>query len=304
MKLIVSIILIVVIIFLIGCSAFKGSKEEYLGYYGVNWTDDGDILAGRRKSKIHYDMMGDNGTFLYKNYSIVKINLETNEETDLFEIPWLSGILDLIATSDLLYFSLIKDSDYSKVFFYIYKDEMFVTENKIENISGTEFFRLSPSGEKISMYWNGTAIKIFNIQGKIIFEQNDSGYTVWKNDDEFFYYNNLNNKLSLYNLNNGSSSVVGSQFFPEYYDSINSVLLRIHGNILYKYSINSGLVISEKLLSFDGEIYKYHYFSPDGKKILLTKSRGFNFYQGVGQRASSSIYVYDLESDKLIKVRD
>ncbi len=286
-----------------GCSFFESEKKDYVGYYQINWTDDGAIFSSKRQSRIDHGGHPDGGDeILAEMHQVVKIDPVTLIETTILEVPWGNEISSLsgLGTIDLFAY-LIRDNQLK-----ILKNGELQSHGALS--FSFKFPRIvwSPDKQHFGISDKDEKFFIYDSNGNLVKESGDGGYIVWKNNQELFFYTRALQKVAIYNIQSDAISILNHDIQPDFYDTDQNKLLAVKEGVLFTCDLDLNS-IATKNLSYDFSTLDAHYFSPDGSKLALSKNK---VYQSAfspsfqSDQPSFGIYLYDLETDVLTKVRD
>ncbi len=285
------------LITLTGCGSQKKDSE---GYYALGWTSDQKIITSYRHNQIQGS---DNSEAVFANQWISEIDPKDLTEEKIANIPWDDGpgyffgkkgeFVGYIGVSRLSRSYVIK-----KIIFPDQAEEASVaTESSFASLF------LNPA-KTLMVINEENRFRIYGTELNFIKERELGINAVWKNDTELFFYDQSSDKLALYNMTTESVSLFAFSFKPEFFSPTQNLLSSVENGILYQYNLSTETITSRNL-SYDYQKLGVHYFSPDGKKLLLSSWGGFYISPpDIELQSALAIYLYDLETDVLTKVRD
>ena len=142
------------------------------------------------------------------------------------------------------------------------------------------------------------------MNGTIYRNITSGGSAIWKDNDEIYFHNDSSGKVNLYNIISKATSEINSTLSPEGYNPSENVILQLVDSTLYAFDIDTSSLTTRNI-AYNKQLLNEHHFSPDGTKILFTKKGYYDRYAaGFNEEPSFGIYVYDLKTDELIKLRD
>ncbi len=290
-----------------GCGQFQSVKREYVGYYQVNWTADGDLIASKRQSRIDYgSSISFDGESRKETHQIVKINPESLIETVILDVPWYDEISSFSGFGVSTLFGYLIDNGYQEAYLKIVKNGEFSYPRRISLSFLFPRIVWSPDRQHFGISINDEKFFIYDLNGALIKERNDGGHIVWKNNQELFFYSHGSQKAALYSLNSDTVTVLNHNIRPGFYDAAQNRLLSVKDGVMFTYNLDLDSVTT-KTLSYDFLTLDSYSFSPNGQKLALSKKK---VYQASGYTLSQAdqpsfgIHLYDLDRDELTKVRD
>jgi hypothetical protein len=284
------------------CGCTRKEKSNYEGYYAVGWADDHEIIAIYRKSII--EKAGSDSNSKEAIQTIVRIDPVNNEETIITEIPWGEGpgYLFDVEGREIGYFG---SSSKARAYVIWSRNNLGIeTERIIQEIVN---FKNSPLWNRQRTYFVmnlADQFWIYNAELEKIQVKLQTSHSVWKSETELFFYDQVSDRVGIYNIITQGVQLLTKSFKPDHYSQQENRLSRIEGGVLYQYDLDTDEIASKNLNYNSGQLRRY-YFSPDGKRVILSRFGGF--YQPdktLPLDQSNGIYLYNLETDELTKVRE
>ncbi len=298
-----AIILFLFLSLLSGCGYYKEARRDYVGYYQVNWTDDGALISSKRESRVNFGGDEDGGDEIAREtQQLVKIDPINFTETTVLEIPWTDEISSIggFGTTNLVAYLIRRNH------LKIFKNGELKQAGAITSLFRFPHIVWSPNKQHFAISVSDDKFFIYDSNGTLIRERNEGGTVIWKNNQDLFFYNRISQKAAVYNITSDTVTILNHDIHPDFYNQENNQILSVKNGILFTYNLGANS-ITTKTLSYDFSSLDAHYFSPDGTKLALSKKM---VYQVSSNRPyqydqpSFGIYLYDLQTDVLTKVRD
>ena len=311
---------LVLLICLSGCGLFQKPNRHYLGYFSPNWIDNESIIVSRQefteKTQSHFNDDLKEGTH---NISKIEISSNENEEviisTSTFDSEgsspeWESihAILYFPSGEDsyLIYISSDTNHTSNHHLLKFYRNKVLfksVVVPRSTSSSNKLQYRLlkSPDKKHIAYSLNDEFFNIFTIDGNLLKENLSGGYVAWRDNNVVLFYHRSENKLAEFNLSLDSASIYTHSFIPAYYDSALNSISGIKDGFLKKYDITKDSIEIIKELNVESQSLNNIKFSPNGANLLLSKE---GYFDDITNKTSLGIYIYDLQTDQITKIRD
>ena len=294
-------------ILLSGCGRTTIDPTYFEGYYGANWTISSNIVTAKREFVVRLGGDPDGGNQVDSAKHIVNIICpKTLSLSSSYEINVFHRIKHIALNSIAINLAYIKEA--GSVLGANIDGVAVYHENKLSqnfDITETSDDRLSFNLANTYFLLSQTnGFKVYNLNGTIYRNITSGGSAIWKDNDEIYFHNDSSGKVNLHNIISKATSEINSTLNPEGYNASDNVLLQLVDNTLYSFDIDTS-ILSTRNIAYNYQTLNEHHFSPDGTKILLTKKGYYDYVSDEYSNIDSfGIYVYDLETDELIKVRD
>ena len=274
------------------------------GYYGANWTASGHIITAKRETTVKLGGDPDGGDEIISERQLInKIDYINLTETLISEISVRHELLQVSKSgmsNTFAYITHFTGSSEKNLSIYY---ESSLSKNFDIVKTGTDYLSFN-SANSYFLLSQTSRFKVYNLNGTIHRDIITGGSAIWKDNDEIYFHNDSSGKVNLYNIISGETSEINSTLSPEGYNPDDNTLLQLIDTTLYSFDMST-FRLNIRYISYNYQKLNEHHFSPDGTKILFTKKGYYDrFAGGFNEEPSFGIYVYDLETDELIKVRD